>query len=108
MDDRDNIIILRDEDGMEIEFEYLDTVFFYDREFIVILPLEEIEDDEGEVVILEIKNLGDEEEFVPVENEEELLAIFEKFKKQLADEFDFDDDDDNDDDEDYEEYEKED
>lgn len=90
MENRDNILTLRDEDGNEIEFEYLDTINFKNREFIVLLPLDELEDEDGEVVILEMKNFdGDNEEFIPVEDEQLLQDVFEEFKEKMKDEFDF-------------------
>lgn len=91
MENRDNILTLKDEDGNEIDFEYLDTINFDNREFIVLLPLDDVEEDEdGEVVILEMKNFdGDNEEFIPVENEQLLQDVFEEFKAKMKDEFDF-------------------
>ena len=48
-DELDNKIILNDEDGNEIEFEFLDVVEVDDKEYVVLLPVEEAE--KGEVVI---------------------------------------------------------
>lgn len=88
MQERDDIIVLIDEDGTEIEFEYLDTIEMNGKEFVVLLPLDDIE--EGEVVILEVKELDDENvEFLPVKDEDELMAVFEEFKERMKDEFEF-------------------
>lgn len=94
-EERDDVIVLKDENGQEIEFEYLDTIERDGKEFIVLLPLEEVdEEEEGEVVILEVKESEDgEEEFLPVEDEDELNSIFEEFKERMKDEFDFEDED---------------
>ena len=46
-DELDNRIILNDEDGNEIEFEFLDVVEVDDQEYVVLLPVEEAE--KGEV-----------------------------------------------------------
>ena len=48
-DELDNRIILNDEDGNEIEFEFLDVVEVDEKEYVVLLPVEEAE--KGEVVI---------------------------------------------------------
>ena len=70
----DNIIILNDEEGKEVKFEFLDLVELDDEEYIVLLPAEEAEDEdsEGEVVILKIEDTEnpDEESYVSVEDEE--------------------------------------
>ena len=39
-DELDNKIILNDEDGNEIEFEFLDVVEVDDQEYVVLLPVE--------------------------------------------------------------------
>ena len=58
----DNIVILNDEDGNEVKFEFLDLVELDDEEYVVLLPVtEEGEEDEGEVVILKVEDNDDEE-----------------------------------------------
>lgn len=101
-EERDNVLVLKDENGQEIEFEYLDTIERGGKEYIVLLPLDEsVEDEEGEVVILEVKEAEDgEEEFLPVEDEDELNAVFEEFKERMKDEFEFVDSSDEEDEED--------
>ncbi|MFZ5353313.1 MAG: DUF1292 domain-containing protein [Bacillota bacterium] len=83
----EDIIVLKDEDGNEVKFEYLDSFSMHDKEYVVLLPIEDIE--EGEVVILEMHSDGDSEEFLPVENEEMLNEVFQEFKQRMKDEFDF-------------------
>lgn len=89
MEERDDIVVLNDEEGNEVEFEYLTSVELNGKEFICLIPLEE--SDEGdEVVILEIRPLeGDEVAYYPVETEEELQEVYEEFKKAMGDDFDF-------------------
>ena len=51
----DNIIVLNDEDGNEVKFEFLDLIELEDEQYVVLLPvLEEGEEDDGEVVILSL------------------------------------------------------
>ncbi len=92
-EDLDNIVILNDEDGNEVKFEFLDLVELDDEEYVVLLPvLEENEEDEGEVVILKVEdtdNESDEESYVSVEDEEVLNKVFEIFKEKFKDDFDF-------------------
>ena len=92
-EDLDNIVILNDEDGNEVKFEFLDLVELEDEEYVVLLPvLEENEEDEGEVVILKVEdtdNESDEESYVSVEDEEVLNKVFEIFKEKFKDDFDF-------------------
>lgn len=99
-DERDDVIVLKDENGQEIEFEYLDTIEKGGKEYIVLLPLEDVEEEEeGEVVILQVKEVDGEEEFLPVEDEAELNAVFEDFKERMKDEFEFADEEEEADDE---------
>lgn len=90
----DNIVILNDEDGNEVKFEFLDLVELDDEEYIVLLPVtEEGEEDEGEVVILKVEDNDDEESeeesYVSVDDEDTLNRVFEIFKEKFKDDFDF-------------------
>ena len=87
----DNIIILNDEEGKEVKFEFLDLIELDDEEYVVLLPVEEDEDAEGEVVILKVEDTEneDEESYVSVEDEDTLNKVFEIFKEKFKDEFNF-------------------
>ena len=93
----DNIVILNDEYGEEVKFEFLDLVELDEEEYVVLLPVtEEGEEDEGEVVILKVEDTDDdseEESYVSVEDEEILNKVFEIFKEKFKDEFNFVDED---------------
>ena len=93
----DNIVILNDEEGNEVQFEFLDLVELDDEEYVVLLPVaDEGEEDEGEVVILKLEDTDDdseEESYVGVEDEEILNQVFEIFKDKYKDEFNFVDED---------------
>ena len=88
-----NIVILNDEDGNEVQFEFLDLIDYEDEEYIVLLPItEEGEEQEGEVVILKVEDVdeeNDEESYVSVDDEETLNKVFEIFKERFKDDFDF-------------------
>ena len=93
----DNIIVLNDEQGNEVQFEFLDLVELDEEEYVVLLPVsEEGEEDEGEVVILKLEDTdedSDEESYVGVEDEEILNKVFAIFKEKYKDEFNFVDED---------------
>ena len=93
----DNIMILNDEDGNEVQFEFLDSVELDDEEYVVLLPVsDEGEEDEGEVVILKLEDTdeeSEEESYVGVEDEEILNKVFAIFKEKYKDEFNFVDED---------------
>lgn len=86
----DNIIVLNDENGEEIEFEFLDLIEYEGEEYVVLLPNDE-DDDAGEVVILKLEDTDsdDEESYVSVDDEDVLKAVFEIFKEKFKDEFNF-------------------
>ncbi len=89
----DNIMILNDENGEEVKFEFLDLVELDDEEYVVLLPVDE-DEEEGEVVILKVEDTEDEEEesYVSVDDEDTLQQVFEIFKDKFKDEFNFVDD----------------
>ena len=92
-EDLDNIVILNDEEGNEVKFEFLDLVDLDNEEYVVLLPVtEEGEEEEGEVVILKVEDTDDdseEESYVSVEDEDVLNRVFEIFKEKFKDDFDF-------------------
>lgn len=84
-----NIITLTDEDGSEIDYEFLDLIDYEDRTYVVLLPVDESEDN-GEVIILEVNEIDDEtEEYASVEDEATLSAVFDIFRERFQDEFNF-------------------
>lgn len=90
----DNVVILNDEDGNEVKFEFLDLIELDDEEYIVLLPMaEDGDDEEGEVVILKVEDNddenSDEESYVSIEDEDTLNKVFEIFKDRFKDDFDF-------------------
>lgn len=97
MEELDNIIVLNNENGEEVKFEFLDLVELDNEQYVVLLPMsEEDEEDEGEVVILKVEDTdedSDEESYVSVEDEEVLMKVFEIFKEKFKDEFNFVDED---------------
>ena len=92
-EDLDNIVILNDEEGNEVKFEFLDLIELDEEEYVVLLPVtEEGDEEEGEVVILKVEDTdedSDEESYVSIEDEDTLNRVFEIFKEKFKDDFDF-------------------
>lgn len=78
--DNENKIVLNDQEGNEIEFEFLDLIPYRGKEYVVLLPVSENAD---EVVILQLEEADDENEsYISVDNELTLQAVFEIFKEK--------------------------
>ncbi len=77
------IITMTDENGEDVDFEYLDTVEYEGKEYLVLIPAEE---DANEIVILEVEPVNEElENYLAVENEDTLNAVYEIFKERFKD-----------------------
>ena len=83
MDEMENeapLITLEDEEGNEIELEFLDIVEYEGEEYIVLIENDENAD---EVVILKINPIDeDTEEYLSIEDEDLLDKLFDIFKKK--------------------------
>ena len=86
----DNIIMLNDEKGNEVEFEFLDLIEYEGDEYVVLLPVDE-GDEASEVVILklEVTDNEDEESYVSVDDEDTFMAVFNIFKEKFKEAFNF-------------------
>lgn len=97
-EERDDVVVLVDENGEETEFEHLDTIEMNGNEYVVLLPLDEAgeeeqdidEDDIDEVVILKIEHHDGEDSFVSVEDDDELDAVFEEFRERIEEDYEDD------------------
>lgn len=86
-EENENYITLTDDNGEEVSFEVIGEVEYQERYFVVLLPFDD--EDDG-VVILEIMPSDDENgEFLSIDDEELLQAVFEKFKKEYSGEYEF-------------------
>ena len=90
----DNVMILKDEDGNEVKFEFLDLVELNDEQYIILLPVTlDGDEEEGEVLILQVedKDTADDEEesYISVEDDAILNQVFEIFKERFKNDFDF-------------------
>ena len=84
------IITLEDDLGNEKDFEFLDVVEYDGDEYIILLPEEEGDEEQNEVMILRIDSVDDENEnYVGIDDEDILQKVFDIFKKRYENEFDF-------------------
>ena len=86
MEEMDGIMTLMDENGNETEYEFVDSIVFENAEYVVLLPVEDVE---CEAVILAVETDGDVENYVAVDDEEILNGVYEIFKERFADQLDF-------------------
>ena len=76
-----SILTLPDENGQDIDFEYLDCLEYQGKEYQILMPAEE---ESAEIVILEIQPVDEENEnYLAVEDEEVLDAVYEIFKEKF-------------------------
>ena len=86
-DEEESILTLTDENGEEINFEYLDCIELDGKEYLVLMP-----EDSNEIVILEVQPVDEENEnYVAVESEDTLDAVYEIFKARYKDILQFED-----------------
>ena len=84
-----SIITFVDENGEEIQMEYLDCIEFGGKEYLALLPTEE---GSNEVVILEIEPIDEENEnYITVEDDAILDAVYDIFKERFKDVLTFED-----------------
>lgn len=88
-EEESSIISLTDESGVETAFEYLDCIEYEGKEYLVLIPAEE---DANEIVILEVEPVDEENEnYLAVEDETILDAVYEIFKGRYKDVLNFED-----------------
>ena len=90
--EEDSIVVLKDEDGNDVQFEFLDLIEYNNENYVILLPAEEVEsEDADEVVILkeDTDPDSDEESYISVEDEDTLNAVFNIFKDKFKEDFNF-------------------
>jgi len=82
-EEEENILTLTDENGVETAFEYLDVIEYRGEEYLILMPAEE---DADEIVILLIEPVDEENEnYLAVDDEATLTAVYEIFKDRYKD-----------------------
>ena len=88
LQEEESILTLTDENGEEMQFEYMDCIEYEGSEYLVLSPL----DEPGQIVILKIEPLDEENEnYVAVMDEAILDAVFDIFKERYKDVLQFED-----------------
>ena len=75
------ILTFVDDEGNDVRFEILDVVTLDEKEYLVVLPVDETE---GGVLILEIKQEDGEEVYDTVTDDEEAEKVFKKFQEEYG------------------------
>lgn len=87
----DDTVILEDEEGNVVKFQFLELVSVDETPYAVLMPEDDPDGDMG-VVIVEVVDLGkDSEHYDAVTDEDLCERIFEQFRKEFADKYDFED-----------------
>ena len=82
-----SILTLTDENGQDVDFEYLDCIEYQGTEYLVLMPV-----DEDAIVIMEVEPVDEENEnYLAVEDEAVLDAVYGIFKEKFKDILTFED-----------------
>ena len=91
--DEDNLIVLTDENGKEVEFEIITDYEKDGNRYFAMFPPEEDGDEDKDIleyVILKLAKDGDEEILVTVDDDDELDDIADYFDDLFSQEIDYD------------------
>ena len=82
-EEQTNILTLTDENGADVDFEYLDCIDYEGKEYLVLMPADELA---TEIVILEVEPVDEENEnYLSVNDEATLDAVYGIFKERYKD-----------------------
>lgn len=89
MEEESSILTLTDENGQDVDFEYLDCLEYRGTEYLVLMPADQ---PETEIVILQVEPVDEENEnYLAVEDEATLDAVYAMFKDKYKDILTFED-----------------
>ena len=88
-EEEQGILTLTNENGEDVQFEYLDVIEYQGKEYLFLMPLD---DEEDGIHIMEIQPVDEEtENYLAIEDEALLDTLFGLFKEKFKDYFDFED-----------------
>lgn len=88
-EDETSILTLTDENGQDVDFEYLDCIDYEGKEYLVLMPADSVS---TEIIILEVEPVDDENEnYLSVQDEDLLNAVYAIFKEKYQDVLTFED-----------------
>ena len=87
-EEESSILTLTDENGVDMDFEYLDCLEYQGKEYLILIPADA---EETQVVTPEVEPVDEEHEnYLAVEDEEILDAVYAIFKEKYKDVLIFD------------------
>ena len=82
-EEQTNILTLTDENGEDVDFEYLDSVDYEGKEYLVLMPADALA---TEIIILQVEPVDEENEnYLSVSDEKILNAVYDIFKDRYKD-----------------------
>lgn len=82
-EEESSILTLTDDKGVDTDFEYLDCIEYRGKEYLILMPVDTVE---TEIVILEVEPVDEENEnYLAVEDENLLNAVYAIFKEKYKD-----------------------
>ena len=88
-EEESSIITLTDENGADVDFEYLDCIEYQGVEYLVLMPNDE---ESNEIVILQVEPVDEENEnYLAVQDEAVLDTVYGIFKERYKDILNFED-----------------
>ena len=88
-EEESNILMLTDENGQDVEFEYLDCIEYEGKDYLLLMPADE---NSSEIIILEVEPVDEENEnYLSVSDENILTAVYDIFKERYKDVLTFED-----------------
>ena len=79
----------KDFDTVEQEYEFLDSVEFEDNTYFMMIPATDSDEIDGEVFIMKLVEIDGEDMLEAVEDEEIFDKVYNIFKENNKDEFEF-------------------
>ena len=87
LQEEESILTLTDENGVETNFEYMDCIEYQGKEYLILMP-----EESNEIVILEVQPVDEENDnYIAVESEDILEAVYGIFKERYKDILQFED-----------------
>jgi len=105
-EEEEDTVVLTDENGVEHEFELVDVFDLEGKQYAVLAPTDEEEDDEEAIVLRIEKDADGNDVLVDIEDDEEWDRVAARWDEILEDEAALEWDEDEDDEEDDEEFEE--
>lgn len=81
----DQIIETVTEDGETVQFKLFDIIEFEEKEYALLLPLEDEDNEDAELVLMQLTKEGDDYIFETIEDDEEFDKVYD-YIESFADE----------------------